>query len=90
LLKLILEFPREVWRIFGPAVGASHAGGIDGRVGGGACRDSIRAMGKSPGSEKGGTVNGDFNWIANFIWGIADDVLRDLYVRGKYRAVPIF
>ncbi len=20
------------------------------------------------------------NWIANFIWGIADDVLRDLYV----------
>src|SRR4030067_865212 len=25
------------------------------------------------------------NWIANFIWGIADDVLRDLYVRGKYR-----
>ena len=24
------------------------------------------------------------SWIANFIWGIADDVLRDLYVRGKY------
>ena len=23
----------------------------------------------------------------NFIWGIADDVLRDLYVRGKYRDV---
>jgi type I restriction-modification system DNA methylase subunit len=23
--------------------------------------------------------------IANFIWGIADDVHRDLYVRGKYR-----
>jgi type I restriction enzyme M protein len=34
-----------------------------------------------------GAVNGDFNWIANFIWGIADDVLRDLYVRGKYRDV---
>jgi type I restriction enzyme M protein len=32
-------------------------------------------------------VNGDLNWIANFIWGIADDVLRDLYVRGKYRDV---
>ncbi len=32
-------------------------------------------------------MNGDFNWIANFIWGIADDVLRDLYVRGKYRDV---
>ena len=27
------------------------------------------------------------NWIAHFIWGIADDVLRDLYVRGKYRDV---
>ena len=26
-------------------------------------------------------------WIANFIWGIADDVLRDLFVRGKYRDV---
>ena len=25
------------------------------------------------------------NWIANFIWGIADDVLRDVYTRGKYR-----
>ena len=30
---------------------------------------------------------GRINWIANFIWGIADDVLRDLYVRGKYRDV---
>src|SRR5512136_1934479 len=27
------------------------------------------------------------NWIADFIWSIADDVLRDLYVRGKYRDV---
>jgi type I restriction enzyme M protein len=27
------------------------------------------------------------NWIANFIWNIADDVLRDVYVRGKYRDV---
>ncbi len=25
------------------------------------------------------------NWIANFIWSIADDVLRDVYTRGKYR-----
>ena len=31
--------------------------------------------------------NIDLNWIANYIWGIADDVLRDLYVRGKYRDV---
>ena len=29
----------------------------------------------------------DLNWITNYIWGIADDVLRDLYVRGKYRDV---
>ena len=29
----------------------------------------------------------DVTWIANFIEGIADDVLRDLYVRGKYRDV---
>jgi hypothetical protein len=26
-------------------------------------------------------------WIANFIWNIADDVLRGVYVRGKYRDV---
>ena len=32
-------------------------------------------------------TNGEVTWIANFIWGIADDVLRDLYVRGKYRDV---
>jgi len=32
-------------------------------------------------------INGNLNWITNFIWGIADDVLRDLYVRGKYRDV---
>ena len=25
--------------------------------------------------------------ISSFIWGIADDVLRDHYVRGKYRDV---
>lgn len=30
---------------------------------------------------------GQLNWVANFIWSIADDVLRDLYVRGKYRDV---
>jgi len=31
--------------------------------------------------------NGQVTWITNFIWGIADDVLRDIYVRGKYRDV---
>ena len=28
-----------------------------------------------------------FNSIVSFIWGIADDCLRDVYVRGKYRDV---
>ena len=32
-------------------------------------------------------TNGNIGWIASYIWGIADDVLRDLYVRGKYRDV---
>ena len=27
------------------------------------------------------------NQIVNFIWNIADDILRDIYVRGKYRDV---
>lgn len=27
------------------------------------------------------------NQIVNFIWGIADDVLRDVYTRGKYRDI---
>jgi type I restriction enzyme M protein len=25
-----------------------------------------------------------FSWVTSFIWGIADDVLRDLFKRGKY------
>src|SRR5687768_5883623 len=33
-------------------------------------------------------MNGSqYNKIASFIWGIADDVLRDIYVRGHYRDV---
>lgn len=27
------------------------------------------------------------NNIVNFIWSIADDVLRDVYTRGKYRDI---
>lgn len=27
------------------------------------------------------------NWISNYLFGIADDVLRDVFVRGKYRDV---
>jgi type I restriction enzyme M protein len=31
--------------------------------------------------------NGQLRWIRDFIWKIADDVLRGVYVRGKYRDV---
>ena len=37
--------------------------------------------------EHRGVDQSQLNWIANFIWRIADDVLRDIYVRGKYRDV---
>ena len=29
----------------------------------------------------------NLNWITGYIWGIANDVLRDVFVRGKYRDV---
>ena len=35
------------------------------------------------------TTNGNIGWIASYIWSIADDVLRDLYVRGKYRKADL-
>ena len=31
--------------------------------------------------------NKEYNSIVSFIWGIADNCLRDVYVRGKYRDV---
>lgn len=31
--------------------------------------------------------NQTYNSIVSFIWGIADDCLRDVYVRGKYHDV---
>lgn len=31
--------------------------------------------------------NHDLHWITDYIWNIADDVLRDLYVRREYRDV---
>ena len=49
-----------------------------------------RGLARKPAGNEGngtGMSNGDLSWITNFIWGIADDVLRDLYVRGKYRDV---
>ena len=58
----------------------SGAGQVRCRTGS-ACATALAALGRSP-------VNHlQLSWIANFIWGIADDVLRDLYVRGKYRDV---
>lgn len=36
---------------------------------------------------RGGMDNQVYNQIVSFIWGIADDCLRDVYVRGKYRDV---
>jgi type I restriction enzyme M protein len=42
---------------------------------------------QSNGSSTNNGSQTDTSQIANFIWGIADDVLRDVYVRGKYRDV---
>lgn len=33
--------------------------------------------------------DGHLKWITDFIWDVADDVLRDLSVRGKYRGVGL-
>ena len=33
------------------------------------------------------TDNDNIHWITNYIWGITNDVLRDLYLRGRYRDV---
>ena len=47
-------------------------------------------VGQSKQSSPSSTNNGaqtDTAQIASFIWGIADQVLRDVYVRGKYRDV---
>src|SRR6266403_2146249 len=48
---------------------------------------AARGRRRTRGEQASSMSNADLNWIANFIWGIADDVLRDLYVRGKYRDV---
>ncbi len=34
--------------------------------------------------------NTSLSWITGYIWGIADDVLRDLYVRGKQVSTHLF
>ena len=53
----------------------------------GTFRLDILGSAQEPSQVGPGMANGDLNWIANYIWSIADDVLRDLYVRGKYRDV---
>ena len=52
----------------------------------GACALYARSSPTKPRGQVNST-NGNIGWIANYIWGIADGVLRDLYVRGKYRDV---
>ncbi len=55
-----------------------------------AARRSPRKPGRPPKSaakQAAAAGQDQLGWIVNFIWGIADDVLRDLYVRGKYRDV---
>jgi hypothetical protein len=53
---------------------------------------------RNPGIYCGNTIKGEVReglrvdsaqhtQLVNFIWGIADDVLRDVYVKGKYRDV---
>jgi type I restriction enzyme M protein len=37
--------------------------------------------------ERGSMTEIEQSWMVNFLWGVADDVLRDLYVRSKYRDV---
>ena len=34
-----------------------------------------------------GLSSAEHNRLVNFIWSVADDCLRDVYVRGKYRDV---
>ena len=45
------------------------------------------ASGRRPATDRVNMDQAAHNKIVSFIWGIADDVLRDLFVRGKYRDV---
>ena len=56
--------------------------GADAGIGKTARRTGIDLQNRTRGRRVVSTLN-----IGNFIWGIADDVLRDVYVRGKYRDV---
>ena len=41
---------------------------------------------RTPTTTARGAISGRLN-VSNFIWSIADDVLRDVFGRGKYRDV---
>src|SRR5664280_476879 len=72
-----------------PVVPSDHVRHVVDQVCHGECQPDI-ALTEDPRvtmAEINGAGNGNLNWITNFIWGIADDILRDLYVRGKYRDV---
>ena len=51
------------------------------------CARPGRARGITDGTTRMNQPIYNGNGIAGFIWSIADDVLRDVYVRGKYRDV---
>lgn len=50
-------------------------------------RGSLDMANENPGLSLPSNVNSETSQIAGFIWSIADEVLRDVYVRGKYRDV---
>ena len=49
--------------------------------------DEVRGSNPLPSTTTRFMDQAQLNWITNFIWGIADDTLRDVFVRGKYRDV---
>ena len=63
-----------------------EGGGSLARAGGEGGGGGLRPRTPTPRSEER-MEQAQLNWITGFIWNIADDVLRDLYVRGKYRDV---
>jgi type I restriction enzyme M protein len=71
-------FCRTLWYISGLLIG-DNVGNVTIRL------DQGLDQRKAEHTERGADLS-SLN-ISNFIWNIADDVLRDVYVRGKYRHV---
>ena len=53
----------------------------------GVCKDSIESFSFNINKKDYFMRPADFQPIINFIWSVADDLLRDRYVKGKYRDV---